>query len=265
MAVDDDGVALLELARPSSWARDSPLCIPVSTTPTRGVAATAYQSDNDHWDQCKDEDCARCFFEHGFRGELRRGTKAVSAPNDALSWGQKFVFTHPTVGLRTWLCVKPRSFPGGFGIGCWICHHFPQKHASSFSKLAVSTRETMGPSSFGKHAESPSHQAAVREMNVNLSAEEARTPGHFTGATDVCPRLDKFLMAGQVIARKDSFEDFRAYMQTLTVSSAMLQKGAHADMSPQTCHKLVLAMAKPLYSQDQAVFRKAGHGSSNNS
>ena len=250
--------ALAELLRPTTWARDSPLCIPVSIAPPRDVAAGSYQSDDEHWDQCNDEDCPRCFFENGFRGQLRRGSKSVSSENDSLAWRNKFVFQHPVVGLRTWLSVKPRNFAGGFGVGCWICAHFPQKHPSSFSRLSVSTRETMGPSSFSKHAESPTHQAAVLEMKAKLCLQETLPQGQFTGVTDACPRLDKFLLAGQVIARRDSFEDFREYLKTVSLSSALLQQGAHADMSPQTCQKLVLAMARPLYSQDQAIFRKAG-------
>ena len=196
------------------------------------------------------------FFENGFRGQLRRGTSELGLENDSLAWRNKFTFRHPELGEKCMLAVKPfkpRTFPGRFGIGCWVCAHHPQKYSSSFARLSVNTKETMGPSAFTKRAQSPSHEAVLKDLDAKLTSPEARASGQVTGQSDVCPRLEKFVLAGQIIARRDSFTDFHEYIKALSVSGAVLQQGSHSDMSPQTAKKIVLALGRPLYQQDQAV------------
>ena len=249
----DDGDAVAALAEPSSWARDSRSCLSVSISPPSQGPQGSYVSDLDHWKQCQDAECPRCFFENGFRGQLRRGTSELGLENDSLAWRNKFTFRHPELGEKCWLAVKPRTFPGGFGIGCWVCAHHPQKYSSSFARLSVNTKETMGPSAFTKHAQSPSHEAVLKDLDAKLTSPEARASGQVTGQSDVCPRLEKFVLAGQIIARRDSFTDFHEYVKALSVSGAVLQQGSHSDMSPQTAKKIVLALGRPLYQQDQAV------------
>ncbi|CAE7776247.1 unnamed protein product [Symbiodinium sp. CCMP2592] len=213
---DDDAVAAL--AEPSSWARDSRSCLSVSIPPPSRGPQGSYESDLDHWKQCQDAECPRCFFENGFRGQLRRGTSALALENETLAWRNKFTFRHPELGEKCWLAVKPRTFPGGFGIGCWVCAHHPQKYSSSFSRLSVNTKETMGPSAFSKHAQSPSHLAALKDLDAKLKSPEDPASGQVTGQSDVCPRLEKFVLAGQIIARRDSFTDYHEYVKALSVS-----------------------------------------------
>ena len=243
-----DAEPLAALARPNSWAREDPAALPV--TVNRAAAATAYESDQAHWEACSEPDCARCHFERGFRGELRRGTSQACCVSEVHSWKERFTFTHPVAGLKTWLAVKPYSWAARWGFGCWVCAHYPGKWASSFSRLEVSTRTGTQPSVLQKHADCAAHREALLKMTQDLNVEE----GRFTGVNEEVPRLEKFHLAGTIVASHDSFRDFAKYVRTVALSSALPQNG---DFSRQTCAKLVFALGRPLYEQDLAVMRKA--------
>ena len=99
--------------------------------------------DDTHWQRCAESgdqaNCARCRFEAGFAGVLRRGASGFQAENDSAAW--KNLFQHPTAGWRTWLTTKPRAWGGKWSMGCWICAHYePPRFGSSFGRLEVSIR-----------------------------------------------------------------------------------------------------------------------------
>ena len=252
----DDGAVLADIAVPASFARDSPLALALNVA-AAGAGGAPYQDDLSHWRACRDNCCARCHFEQGFRGELRRGGRP-GTPDASKAWSQRFTFDHPIAGLRTWLAVSPYN-SGHFGVGCWVCATFtPEKFASTFSRLQVTSRDCMTPSSFKLHTQSKGHVLAVRRMHLELTGNSGETragdpaTGVLTGVSDDVPRLDRFYLAGVIVARHDTYSDFQHYAQATAIASALPQAG---DFSRRVCQQMVYAMAEPLVLQDQAVMR----------
>ena len=143
---------------------------------------------------------------------------------------------------------------GRWGVGCWICHHFPpDKFGSSFSRLEV-TGKSLQVSSLKKHQSTPAHAAAMAKMKEHFGGEREQEPGILSGLTDV-PRLEKFHLAGTIVARHDSYEDFASYAASLALTSWLPQHGS--DLCRPICQQMILALAMPLYEQDLAVMQKA--------
>ena len=141
-----------------------------------------YERDLDHWRNCRDrQNCARCFFEQGFFGCLRKGGR-VGQPDSSKSWAQRFCFKRPLVGTRTWLAVAPYS-RGSWGIGCWVCSHYSSdKWASSFSRLQVTSRDYIGVSAFRLHLGTKGHTQALAKMQADLVGDAAdSSTGILTG------------------------------------------------------------------------------------
>ena len=212
-----------------------------------------YEDDEEHWRSCSDRSsCDRCFYESGFRGALRRGGRDGEA-DEAKAWGKRFTFSHSELGEKTWLVTTPYSY-GRWGVGCWVCHQFPpDKYVSSFSRLEVSEK-CFQVSSFQKHEKSPAHKAAIAKMKEHFGGEKPEDHGVLSGLQDV-PRLEKFHLAGTVVARHDSYQDFASYASSLALTSGLPQRGT--DLSSDVCQRMILALAQPLYEQDLAVMQKA--------
>ena len=218
-----------------------------------GVAP--YTDDREHWRNCRDKsNCARCHFESGFRGELRRGGHA-GLPDANKSWAQKFLFRHPVLGTRTWICCSPYRY-GTFGIGCWVCAHFsPDKWASSFSRLQVTGRDYIGVSAFNAHAATKGHQAALDKMLAELAGSQPTAEqGVLTGVCQTVPRLDRFFLAGCLASRHDTYSDFPTFIQALAIGCNLPQSG---DFSRKVAQQMQVALAEPLRQQDQNVMRVA--------
>ena len=214
-------------------------------------SATPYEEDQRHWTSCRDKDsCSRCWFERGFRGELRKGGKP-GAPDAAKAWCQKFMFRHPVSGAdRTWLAVAPYNRPR-FGVGCWVCAHYsPARWASSFSRLEVCTKDTLGPSAFQCHSRSKGHLDALAQMEADLRG--SADSGAPTAVLDV-PLLQRFHLAGTIVARHDSCTDFESYVKSLQVSAGNRSSG---DLSRKVCMQMIFSMAEPLYRKDISILRK---------
>ena len=255
---DDQPLQRLGQPRPHCWARESRLTLPLSAAlPKREASMDAIEAEEEHWAGCQAPECPRCYFEAGFAGMLRRGARNLVAPCQSHSWAQRFSFKHPVTGQqKTWLAQKTADHVPPWGMGCWICLHYePERYGSSFARLAVCAKNTVSPSSFRKHEQSDGHRAAVKSMvELLLPSEEPVEQGQFTGASDTVPRLEKFHLAAMVVSRHDSFTDFSEYIKTLRMCSPLSFNG---DISRQACAKMIMALAAPLYLQDQAVMRKA--------
>ena len=252
--VADDAVALVDMVVPTTWAREDPLTLAVTVPKPSVPVAASFESDRDHFANCRAhlEDCARCRFEAGYRGELRRGQPGRHRPNPSHAWGKKCLFHHPALGLRCWLCPKPLAWSDTWGVGCWICCHFGNRYASTFARLEVDTVATLTPSSLKKHAASPAHQTALKLLHAQITGDGAEE-GQFTGASESVPRLEKFHLAGTIVSRRDSFQDFQSYARTVALNSSLPQQGG--DFSAKACSKILLALGAPLYQQDVAVMR----------
>ncbi|CAE7692666.1 unnamed protein product [Symbiodinium sp. CCMP2592] len=93
-------------------------------------------------------------------------------------------------------------------------------------------------------------------MKNHFSGEPA-DEGLLTGVSEAVPRIDRFFMAGLVVARHDSFADYTEYMRSLRLVSPLPMGEQAGDISKQTCARLVVSMARPLYDHDVAVLRKS--------
>lgn len=91
-------------------------------------------------------------------------------------------------------------------------------------------------------------------MKEHFGGESRGEVGVLSGLTDV-PRLEKFHLAGTIVARHDSYEDFSSYAASLALTSGLPQCGT--DLSSHVCQRMILALAQPLYEQDLAVMQKA--------
>lgn len=94
----------------------------------------------------------------------------------------------------------------------------------------------------------------MAKMKEHFGGEREQEPGILSGLTDV-PRLEKFHLAGTIVARHDSYEDFASYAASLALTSWLPQHGS--DLCRPICQQMVLALAMPLYEQDLAVMEKA--------
>ena len=261
----DDGHPLQELAavKPAAWSTSSSLSLAVSGA-RRGQQQPVdeeWLDDDTHWQRCAESgdqaNCARCRFEAGFAGMLRRGASGFQAENDSAAWKNLFQFQHPTAGWRTWLTTKPHAWGGKWSMGCWICAHYePPRFGSSFGRLEVSMKNTVAPSSFKKHEGSQSHLEAVAAMKAQLAAHSSE--GLFTQATDAVPRLEKFYLAGLVVSRHDTFTDFEHYLRGLALTCPL---PTGSDVSRPVCCQMIRALAKPLYDQDQSVIEHSSSAS----
>ena len=95
-------------------------------------------------------------------------------------------------------------------------------------------RSTIGPSSFAKHEASASHAKALEAMRNHFSSEPA-DEGQLTGVSETVPRIDRFFMAGLVVARHDSFADYTEHMRSLRLVSHLPmgeQAGESSKLNP---------------------------------
>ena len=210
----------------------------------------SYPNDLEHFESCKlGLECSRCRFEHGFHGRLRRGAKSASIECSRHEWSRKCLFMHPTYGERCWLAVRPYTMGGPFAVGCWLCHEYPSKGSSSFSRLEVDPADAV-PSAFKKHGESESHKKAFEKMQLALQPDSS---SHVVESGDSSiPKITRFMLAATVVSRHDSFSDYSAYMNVIASTSVSLEG---SDLSRQGCLKMVQCMALPLERCDQDVMR----------
>lgn len=216
--------------------------------------AALYPADDEHWDSCNSGACVRCFFEKGFAGMLRKGSSFPHRAMGQFAWSTRFVFEHPLMGEKSWLVPKPYSWKGSWSFGCWVCSAFPaEKYTSSFAKLGVCTREMCSPCAFKQHEDSKSHKESLGRMRGALTGKNEDDRGHVSGIMHA-PRLDKLHLAGTILSRGDSFQDFKYYCQTVAISSGLAQG---TDISPKVCRNIINCLAEPLRTQDQSVMKHA--------
>ena len=211
----------------------------------------------DHWNSCQGaQTCPRCRFEKGFFGMLRKGSTAAHPCRDELAWRSKFVFAHPALGERTWLCPKPYSFGGPWAIGCWPCMAFGNKFSSSFSRAEVNCKDMMQTSTFKLHETTKGHRASLEEMSRQLRPLGADESG--PAFNEEIPRIEKFHLAGTIVSTHDSFRDFGVYCKSLAVSSALATSLSTSigDFSSRICRQLVSSLAAPLRAQDQLIMKR---------
>ena len=244
------------------FARNDPRSLPVSRRSLQVVAGARpaeYEDDAAHEAQCTLSDkCPRCFFEAGFRGSVRRGSNSLGhSQSPSLAWADRFTFTHPVLGIKTWLAVAPWSQPpeSSWGIGCWVCHEYATdglKWCGAYSSLQVQTKKSIKVSDFQKHSASMLHRDALARLHLAFGKEPDRKLGAFSGVSDGVPRIDKFHLAGTVAARKCSLSDTPALAETQALGSSV---ASASDSSRFACAKMVLCMAEPYRQQDQLVIK----------
>ena len=242
--------------RPDCFSDSHSLTLPV-TLP--GIeSGDGSQSEEQHWNTCQGHlgqvsSCARCRFQAGFNGMLRRGSSTPVVPSISHSWAEKFTFAHPNAGRKTWLVARAGK---AWSMGCWVCAHFPaEKCASTFARLAVTDMNSIAPSAFQKHEKSASHQASLEIMRKQLCESDQKVEeSAYTALSDAVPRLEKFHMAGQIIATHSSFNDYKEFIKSASVSSPL---SFSTDMSRQAVAKMIVCLARPLHLQDLLVIRKA--------
>lgn len=223
------------------------------------ASGPAYEADELHAQNCVWGSCPRCWFEKGFRGELRRGCRQtqVYALDKRFAWSTRFVFEHPNVGTRTWLTVTPYS-AGKWAAGCWVCNASGQKYANSFSKIAVDSKIGLTCSAFQRHEVGDQHVKALTQLKESCRPDQSSDPalvtGVFTGMSDKVPRIDKFHLAGTIVSRHGSFSDFEPFSINQSIGSSVCH--SKRDTSRHFCTKLVQAMSEPFRKQDQLVIRE---------
>ena len=218
----------------------------------------SYENDLDHWNSCQEaQTCPRCKFEKCFFGMVRKGQIAAYSCRDELAWRSKFVFVHPALGERTWLCPKPYSFGGPWAIGCWPCMVFGGKFSSSFSRAEVNCTNMIQITNMKLHETGKGHRAALAEMSRQFQPLGADVSGP-TYNNDI-PRIEKFHLAGTIVSTHDSFSDFGVYCRSLAVSSALATSLSTSigDFSARICKQLVSSLAAPLRAQDQLIMKFA--------
>jgi hypothetical protein len=212
-----------------------------------------YEPDEQHHSACQlDHNCPRCFFELGFKGALRRGSAGSHPPSEALAWCSQFQFDHPTAGRKTWVAVKPYSWGGPWSMGCWVCNFAVSgvKYTSTMAKLSMAVKPTW--SDLAKHAGSSSHALALEKLSAIKDSHKPH--GVLSGISEKVPRLDKFHLAGTIVSRHDSQQDFHAFSDSSAVGSALAQG---SDQSRRVCSQIIHAMAQPYREQDQLVIQHA--------
>ena len=259
MAERDGGLTLQQLLRRRVFARCHPSALApgCQLDPRDSRAAVPYIEDAVHEQTCKDDCCPRCFFERGYRGELRRGSSSQHEPNDRLAWCKLFVFQHPAHGLRSWLTVRPYSWCGGWGVGCWLCNSVlsesREKWPGSFARVSVHLKTSLSTSTFEKHQKNALHLRALARLHAPTGAP-AEVQGLYTGVSAAVPRIDKFFLVGTLIARHSSNQYMGAYSSVQALGSAV----AHgSDSSSHSCTKILHCLVQPLREQDQLVIRHA--------
>lgn len=138
---------------------------------------------------------------------------------------------------------------GPFSVGCWLCHEYPSKWSSSFSRLDVDPADAV-PSCFKKHADSESHKKAFEKMQLALQPSSSSNVVQSDESS--VPKITRFMLAATVVSRHDSFSDFSAYLKVIASTSASLEG---SDLSRQGCLKMVQCLALPLERIDQDVMR----------
>ena len=256
----DAGSPLQSLLRRQVFARChpaalQPLCQPEPNSEA-ALQVTPDVADAVHEQSCQDDTCLRCFFERGYAGELRRGSNSQHEPDKDLAWSDRFTFDHPIRGRCTWLCVKPYAWPGGWGVGCWLCNTrlFAEKWPSSFAKLAVNRKSSLCTSAFQNHEQKCAlHLRALAKLN-SKEEDQDQVTGLYTGVSDTVPRIDKFFLVGTLISRHSSHQDMVAFSSVQALGSA----ASHgSDSSNHACNKLLQCLTQPLREQDILVIRHA--------
>lgn len=247
---------------PRVFARTDPRSLPVTKVLISKCNSTQvlYQDDAAHESECSGSDCPRCFFEAGYIGCIRRGsTELGHQPNPTTAWADRFTFTHPSLGSKSWLTVAPWSQPPTcpWGIGCWVCHEYGLESAevkwcNAFASLSVNSRSSFQASNFQKHEACHSHRQALERMNLAAGAQPPLPSGVFSGVSDGVPRIDKFHLAATIAARKASLSDAPAFSETQALGSSAASDG---DISRFACAKMILCMAEPYRVQDQLIIK----------
>lgn len=207
--------------------------------------------------ECTDDKCARCRFMNGLSGRLRRGSKELGPVSPSHAWRNRFCFEHPNVGRTTWLCVRPRSWGGAWGCGCIPCNAVGKD--TPFGRVAVRQTAMIQCSAFDKHAKTAGHIDAVRQFQGGPSADTVLKDkvGVVSGIGADVPRLEKWLLACNVVRSHDSFQDFVRYGDTVDAVSPLAPGSVQHDGSPVAMKKMVTCMAYVLHKHDQEIYRHA--------
>ena len=88
------------------------------------------------------------------------------------------------------------------------------------------------------------HKLALQSLLDSVSKPKPDdTMGLMTGVSDDIPRLEKFHLAGSIVACRASHSDFEQYTQSQSIGSAAAQG---SGQSRKVCIQLIQSMAQPL-------------------
>jgi hypothetical protein len=228
--------------------------------------AQPYIGDSEHRGICLDKMCPRCKLENGFAGRLRKGSARAFGPSPFHEWAgsAKLRFVNPVTNVdQCWITIRPMTWGGPFAIGCWICNQFGEQLAKNpYSRVEVSALAMMQVSVIEGHAKSVSHKRGLELLSATRAVDDGIGPdGPLTGVSETVPRIDRFVLAANCVARTASYSDYASFVGALSVGSQLGQAGPRSgqvgDSSSKVIRQMITALAEPLRERDRLVLRNA--------
>lgn len=158
-----------------------------------------------------------------------------------------------TRNQQTWLAH--RGAGSQWGAGCWACFSAKLSMRCGFARLELKSITSFKLSTFLRHQNSKGHLgslAALAAQAQQVRGQMSDDVGAVSGISADVPRLDRFVLAADVVAGACTMEDFGRLLGAHDVGSALPET---ADRSRKVFRQILISLAEPLRQQNVEVLR----------